>query len=114
MLPSGPGTWSISCFAREVGLGGVGWGEEGGKKGGGGGTERGTEPEQETHTEKEKQRDGERRSEGRREGRGGWIEEEVNEGLVSIHLALISQTERVMVREETEGLLFLALTGDTV
>ena len=33
----------------------------------------------------------------------------LNEGLVCIHLALISQTGRVMVRKETEELLFLAL-----
>lgn len=95
MLPSGPGTCSISCFAKEQG---------GGKRGrGGGGEQRGTEPEEETHTEKEKQRDGER-------GRGK-KRRRLNEGLVHIHLALISQTERVMVREETERLLFLALLG---
>lgn len=38
----------------------------------------------------------------------------LNEGLVCIHLALISQTERVTVREETEGLLFFATFVSTV
>lgn len=33
----------------------------------------------------------------------------LNEGLVCVHLASISQIERVTVREETEGLLFLPL-----
>lgn len=100
VLPSGPGTCSISCFAREQG----GERQERRRRSRRRGEQRGTEPEEETHTEKEKQRDGER-------GREGGKEERLNAGLVRIHLALISQTERVMVREETEGLLFLALLG---
>ncbi len=54
---------------------------------------------EETHWQKEKHRDGER---GREVERGG---------LVRIHLALISQTERLMVREETEGLSAFGLLG---
>lgn len=44
-------------------------------------------------------------------GREGEKRRRLNEGLVCIHLVFISQTERVMVREETERLLFLALWG---
>lgn len=47
-------------------------------------------------------------------GREGKKRRRLNEGLVCIHLALISQTERVTVREETEGLLFFATFVSTV
>lgn len=74
---------------------------ERGKRGGGGGgdigrTERhwvwGGNPHRERET--------------RGKGGGGWMK-----AILCIHLALISQKERVMVRQETEGLLFLALLG---
>lgn len=58
VLPSGPGTCRISCFAREQG------GERLKRRRRRKGEQRGTEPEEETHTEKEKQRDGGRGREG--------------------------------------------------
>ena len=86
MLPSGPGTCSISCFARKQG------GERQERRRRRtrtkGRTERHWAWGGNPHREKETETVGERRG--------------LNEGLVRTHLASISPTERVMVRERRQ------------
>lgn len=93
MLPSGPGTCSISCFAREQG------GERQERR-------RRRRRHRENREALSLRRKPTQRKRNKREGGGGWMK-----AILCIHLALISQKERVMVRQETEGLLFLALLG---